>query len=173
MIHVLGNGHSRELTYECGNGHSRELTYEQGKDKEETQLSKHNYSQYSKPKQNNNQQHKPVEKVEPVIETVEVEKVVPTVTPVTTPEVVQSKPKLVQETVGTVTLPETVKGVVYNCAKLNVRENCTVDSPIVCVLDVKSEIEIDVNRSTDHWFYIHTAIGAEGYCMKQYVEARM
>lgn len=124
-------------------------------------MSKHNYSQYSnKPKNNHS---KPVEKAESAIKTTE-----------TTTEVkMESKPKLVQETVETVALPDRVVGTVVNCVKLNVRENCTVDSGIVCVLDAKSEIEIDVKKSVTDWFYIYTAIGAEGYCMKQYVEAHM
>ena len=131
-------------------------------------MSKHNYSQYSnKPKQNNNYQSKYSEKVEPEVKTpvvkMEAEKVVP----------VTEQPKLLQETVETVALPDRVVGTVVNCVKLNVRENCTVDSGIVCVLDAKSEIEIDVKKSVTDWFYIYTAIGAEGYCMKQYVEAHM
>lgn len=128
-------------------------------------MSKHNYSQYSsKPKQNH--QHKNADKVEP-----EVVKPKVTATPNSTPN--EPVIKLVQETVETVKLPNTVTGKVVNCAKLNVRENATVDSGIVCILDVMSEIEIDVKKSTENWFYIYTAIGAEGYCMKQYVEAYM
>lgn len=127
-------------------------------------MSKHNYSQYSNKPKNN--QSKPVEKVEPAIKT-------PEATPDKSVVKMESKPKLVQETVETVALPNRVVGTVVNCVKLNVRENCTVDSGIVCVLDAKSEIEIDVKKSVTDWFYIYTAIGAEGYCMKQYVEAHM
>lgn len=117
-------------------------------------MSKHNYTQYSnknKPNHHAKPAVKPVEHLEPVEPAV----------------------KLVTETVETVTLPNTVTGKVVNCAKLNVRENATVDSGIVCILDAMAEIEIDVKKSTENWFYIYTAIGAEGYCMKQYVEARM
>ena len=128
-------------------------------------MSKHNYTQYSNKQKNVNADNaKQAQKPKQADKA-----------PETKSDAVQPKPvvKSVQETVETVTLPKTVKGVVYNCAKLNVRENCIDDSPIVCVLDAKSEIEIDVKKSTDQWFYIYTAIGAEGYCMKQYVEARM
>ena len=83
-----------------------------------------------------------------------------------TPEV-----KLVEETVDTVSLPETVAGIVANCAKLNVREEPDLDAKIVCVLDVMSEIEIDVAKSTDEWFKVCTAIGVEGYCMRKFVDA--
>lgn len=128
-------------------------------------MSNHNYSQYSsknkpnhnKPNKPNNQQPKPVEKI-PV--------------PEVKPEV-KPKPQFVQETVDTVKLPATVEGFVVNCAKLNVRENATVNSGIVCVLDAMSEIEVDVNRSTSNWVYVYTATGAEGYCMRQYIDAHL
>lgn len=117
-------------------------------------MSKHNYSQYSSNKNNNhNNPNKP--------------RVAASAAPVT------SAVKPVEETVETVSLPKTVDGMVVNCAKLNVRENATVDSGIVCVLNAMSEIEIDVNKSTENWFYIYAATGAEGYCMKQYIEAHM
>lgn len=119
--------------------------------KEEPKLSKRNYTQYS------NKNHN----------TANDSRVAANAATVT------SAVKPMEETVETVALPKIVKGVVVNCTKLNVRENCIVDSDIVCVLDAMSEVEIDVDKSVDHWFYIYTAIGAEGYCMKQYVEARM
>lgn len=79
--------------------------------------------------------------------------------------------KLVEETVNTVSLPETVAGIVANCAKLNVRAEPDLDAEIVSVLDVMSEIEIDVANSTDEWFKVCTAIGVEGYCMRKFVDA--
>ena len=143
----------------------------------------HNYSQYSnKNKQNNNynQQNKPK------IGTIEVDKL-PKITPevaamghpdpvgetgtMGAPGILEVKP--VVETVETVSLPETVEGKIVNCAKLNVRENASVNSDIVCILDVMSEFEVDVNRTTPTWAYIYTATGAEGYCMRQYIEAHL
>jgi hypothetical protein len=126
--------------------------------KEETQLSKHNYSQYSNKNRQNDQNQKPKQ----------VEN-----TPVTA--VPEAKPvvNLVKETVETVSLPATVKGHVVNCAKLNVRENATVNSYVVCVLDARAEIEVDVNKSTDKWMYVYTATGAEGYCMREYIDAHL
>ena len=135
-------------------------------------MSKHNYSQYSnknnkpnnKPNnQNSNQNPKPIDKVSEAVE-VKMDTI-----PVTeAPEV-----KMVVETVETVALPNTVKGTVAHCAKLNVRKSPVVNSEIVCVLDGQSEIEIDVKKSTENWFYVCCATGAEGYCMKQYIDARM
>ena len=131
-------------------------------------MSKHNYSQYSNKNnrgnnQNINQKHKSIEKIHEAIE-VKMDTI-----PVKPVETVA----LANEAVETVALPNTVKGIVSHCAKLNVRENATVDSGIVCVLDAMSEIEIDVNKSTSNWFYIYSATGAEGYCMRQYVDAHM
>lgn len=112
---------------------------------------KHNYSQYSVKKKNN--------KPAPVN---------------TAPEVkMEVKPVLMEETVDTVTLPKTVEGVVVDCAKLNVRAEPSINADIVCVLDVTSEIEINVDQSNDEWFKICTAIGAEGYCMRKFVKAYM
>lgn len=117
----------------------------------------HNYSQYSNKKRNNNDREAPMNatKVD------------------NKPEVVQPKPQLVQETVETVTLPETVEGFVVNCAKLNVRESASIRSSVVCVLDVMSDIRVDVNRTTDKWVYVYTATGLEGYCMREYIDAHL
>lgn len=119
-------------------------------------MSKHNYSQYSK-KNTTSTQPQP-KKPAPAPE-VKMEPMVP-ITPMV-------------ETVETVSLPKFVEGVVVNCAKLNVREEPSTNSEIVCVLDVMSEIEIDVEKSTDEWFKICTAIGVEGYCMRKFVDARL
>ena len=124
-------------------------------------MSKHNYSQYSN--KNNKANSKPVEKVEPQK---------PEVKPVE-PVIEAPKPSLVQETVETVTLPNVVTGVVAHCAKLNVRKSPVVNSEIVCVLDAMSELKIDVNKSTENWYYVCAANGAEGYCMKPYIDAHM
>ena len=126
---------------------------------------KHNYSQYS-----SNKNNKPTYEVKrPISERIEntVEPIVEAHKPVA--EYV----KPVVETVETVTLPKTVEGVVANCAKLNVRSKPDISSEVVCVLDVMSEMEIDVEKSTDEWFYVCTAIGIEGYCMRRFVDARL
>lgn len=126
-------------------------------------MSKHNYSQYSN--KNYNNQNAPTQKPKesekaPVVD----------VTP-------ESKPvepvKIVQETVKTVTLPATVDGVVVKCAKLNIRENATVNSAIVCVLDVMSEVKVDAKKSGENWLYVYCANGAEGYCMREYIDAHL
>ena len=125
---------------------------------------KHNYSQYSnKPKHENTKVTE--ELLNPIAEVKmdsESEVVKPAVTPA-----------LVNETVETKPLPKTVEGMVVGCAKLNVRKEPNLFADIVCALNVQSEIEIDVEKSNKDWFYICTATGIEGYCMRKFVEAHL
>lgn len=116
-------------------------------------MSKHNYSQYSDKKKTNGYQPK-------------------SSNPVTSPEV-KMELEIAQETVDTVSLPKTVTGVVVNCAKLNIREEPAADADVVCVLDVMSEIEIDVTKSDSEWLKVSTATGVEGYCMRKFVDAHL
>lgn len=117
-------------------------------------MSKHNYSQYSKkqPTQNNNHKSSGIDHA-------------------ATNPIPEIKP--VEETVDTVTLPEMVEGVVVNCTKLNVRVEPKINAEIVCVLDVMTEIEIDINKSTDEWFKVCTAAGVEGYSMRKFIDAHL
>lgn len=129
-------------------------------------MSKHNYSQhYNKPKNQNVIRNNPVEK--PKVTAEELKPIAPA------PDIVQPKPKLVQESVETKPIPTTVEGVVVDCAKLNVRAEPYLFAEVLCVLDTMSEIAIDVEKSNRDWFYVCTAIGVEGYCMRKYVEARL
>lgn len=134
-------------------------------------MSKHNYSQYSN--KNRNEQNKPANvnqhhKPKAVVQEAAVKPAAEVKM-----EVAPAAPVVMQETVETVSLPNTVKGVVTRCTKLNVRENATVNAPIVCVLDAMAEVEVDAKKSTSNWFYIYTAAGAEGYCMREYINAHM
>lgn len=133
---------------------------------------KHNYSQYSnKPKHENTKVAD--ELLNPIAEAkmdVEPEVVKPNAVKETTAVV---RPALVNETIETKTLPETVSGMVVGCAKLNVRKEPNLTADIVCALNVQSEIEIDVEKSNKEWFYICTATGIEGYCMRKFVEAHL
>ncbi len=123
-------------------------------------MSKHNYSQYSDKKKTNNMQSKP-------------NKAVTSTIPKSSSPEVKMEVELIQETVNTVTLPKTVAGVVVNCAKLNVREEPSADADVVCVLDVMSEIKVDVTKSDGEWLKVHTATGVEGYCMRKFVDAHL
>lgn len=136
-------------------------------------MSNHNYSQYSSKKPHNNQHHnqnkpKSATKVTNAPE-VELPKVIQPAMVQETTSVV--RPALFNETVETVSLPKTVEGVVAGCAKLNVRAEPNLFAEIICVLDVSSEMAIDVENSDSEWFKICTATGIEGYCMRKFVEA--
>lgn len=137
-------------------------------------MSNHNYTQYS-----NNKKYNDTVKVEPdvcaeEIATPELDDVVATAmatvneTPVEPAEI-----KMVDETVEPMVVAKTVDGKVIKCAKLNVRENPSLDAGIVCVLDADAEIEIDIEKTTDEWANVYTAAGIEGYCMRKYVEIHL
>jgi hypothetical protein len=119
---------------------------------------KHNYSQYSsKPKnvdESVNKQTTPAEEVAPVVQP-------------------KPQPKLVEESVSTTPVPTKVSGTVAGCAKLNVRSDASLFADVVCTLDVMSEMIIDINKSTKDWFYVCTATGIEGYCMRKFVDAHL
>lgn len=132
-------------------------------EKEETKLSRHNYTQYSNQKKNDD------ETIETIVSSI-TDAVDTYVTPVESDTPVVN---ITEETVETVTLPETVKGTVTNCAKLNVRVKPTIDADVVCVLDSMSEVEVDVTRSSSDWFKICTASGVEGFCMRKYINAKL
>ena len=125
---------------------------------------KHNYTQYSnKPKPDTTEVKMEYGHPDPVGEPG-----VPGPVGIVTPE-----PELVNETVETKSLPDTVNGVVAGCSKLNVRAETNLFANIVCVLDVNSEVMIDVNKSNDDWFCVCTASGIEGYCLRKFVEAHL
>lgn len=137
---------------------------------------KHNYSQHY----NNNKPKQAVSevKMDSIPEATDVILAMGHNDPVGEPGIVQEtsqdvRPSLVNETVETKPIPDTVTGMVVGCSKLNVRAEADLFSNIVCVLDNRSEIAIDVNKSNGDWFYICTATGVEGYCMRKFVEAHL
>ena len=125
-------------------------------------MAKHNYSQYSNKKKTN-------------ISDISSNAVKMEVKHESEPEVLMGPMVItpVNETVDTVDIPKTVDGVVVNCVKLNVRAEANVDADILCVLNVMSEIKINVEKSTRDWFYVCTATGVEGYCMRKFVDAHL
>lgn len=70
-------------------------------------------------------------------------------------------------------LPEeekTVIGVVSNCSQLNIRGNAQKKSGnVLCVVEAGDELVIDKKKSTNAWYFITTAMGVSGYCMKEFV----
>lgn len=126
---------------------------------------KHNYSQYSK---NTN---KPVEADPVVVEQEVVTEVNEVIEPVAEPviEVVEAPAPVEQNKPE----PMSVTGVVAGCVKLNVRAEPKSNADVVCVINAKSELKIDMSKSDDDWFYINTASGVEGYCMRKFVNVNL
>ena len=133
-------------------------------------MSKHNYNQYSNRKNNRETfvGDETVNETNITPETPEVKMEVVNELPAQTPVI-----DVVQETVDTVTLPETVTGTVVNCAKLNVRAEASANAEVVDVLAVNTEIEINVEKSNNEWFNVCTASGINGYCMRKFVNANL
>lgn len=63
-----------------------------------------------------------------------------------------------------------LQGVVTNCKQLNVRREAQkrVDN-VLCIVSVGDVLTIEKDRSTNAWFYVTTADGVSGYCMKEFV----
>ena len=124
-------------------------------------MSKYNYSQYSNAKKYDN---KPMTE-----EMVEHDKSVEHVDFVEGVDAV----KMVEETVKTAPIPKTINGVVANCTKLNIRKDPSIHAEILGVVNVDSEMKIDMDKSNDKWFYVSTAVGIDGYCMRDFVNAKL
>lgn len=58
---------------------------------------------------------------------------------------------------------------VTNCLRLHVHNEPDVNSEIVCKLRYLTEVMIDPVNSTDDFYKVYTAIGAEGYCKKELI----
>lgn len=65
--------------------------------------------------------------------------------------------------------PKVLTGIVADCRKLNVRKAPAANAPIVCTIPVDTEVEILVEESTDEFYYVYTASGVEGFCMRDYI----
>ena len=64
---------------------------------------------------------------------------------------------------------ENTPNAVVNCLRLHVFSKPSVDSEIVCKLRYLTELIVDMDDSTESFYKIYTAIGAEGFCLKEFV----
>lgn len=92
--------------------------------------------------------------VEPAVEAEEIE----------VTETVSEEPVVETEVVK-----EPVIGLVSGCGKLNIRTKPTTSSDVVYEAVLKSELVIDLDKSTNDWYNVCTPAGVEGYCMKKFV----
>lgn len=105
-------------------------------------MSKHNYTNYSKP------QEAPA-----------------------APEVKEETP-VTEEPAAPETTPEevdTVIGVVTECVKLNVRKEPVADAEILTTIPLGAEVQVDIFESTEDFYKVCTGAGVEGYCVKDYI----
>lgn len=63
-------------------------------------------------------------------------------------------------------------GVVVDCTKLNVRRKPNPNSEVVCEISVGSEVTICEDESTNDFYKVCTAAGAEGFCMRKYIRTK-
>lgn len=67
---------------------------------------------------------------------------------------------------------ETVKfaiGTVVGCNSLNVRAHPDRKADVVSILMAGTEVQCDITNGYDEWYYVFTANGLDGYCMKNYI----
>ena len=67
---------------------------------------------------------------------------------------------------------ETMQHAFANCLRLHIFEKPSVDSEVVCKLRYLTELEVDLEASTEGFYKVYTAIGAEGFCLKEFVTLR-
>ena len=67
---------------------------------------------------------------------------------------------------------ENMKTGVVNCLRLHIHEEPALNSNIICKLRYLTEVKIDLNESTDDFYKVYTAIGADGFCEKYLITIR-
>ena len=55
---------------------------------------------------------------------------------------------------------------VVDCLRLHVYSKPSLDSDVVCKIRYLTEVMVDKGSSTEYFYKIYTAIGAEGFCQK-------
>lgn len=58
---------------------------------------------------------------------------------------------------------------IVNCLRLHIHVEPDLNSEIVCKVRYLTEVEIDKEKSTENFYKIYTAIGAEGFCQKELI----
>lgn len=59
---------------------------------------------------------------------------------------------------------------IVKCIRLNVRKEPFLESDKIGTIVAGDEITIDISKSTDRWYKVHTSSGLDGYCVKDFVE---
>lgn len=58
---------------------------------------------------------------------------------------------------------------VVNCLRLHIHSEPNTDSEIICKVRYATEVAVDPDNSTEDFYKVYTAIGAEGFCEKELV----
>lgn len=58
---------------------------------------------------------------------------------------------------------------VANCVRLHIHSEPSLDSEVTCKVRYLTELVIDLGESTEDFYKVYTAIGAEGFCQKELV----
>lgn len=85
----------------------------------------------------------------------------------TEPELENQIPEIIEDEEQA--MDNIVIGIVNDCVKLNLREEPNKESAIVCELALQTEVMVDQNESTEDFYKVCTAVGVEGFCMKQFI----
>lgn len=56
-----------------------------------------------------------------------------------------------------------------NCPRLHIHTESDLNSEIVCKVRYLTEVLIDPDSSTEDFYKVYTAIGAEGFCQKDHI----
>ena len=83
--------------------------------------------------------------------------------------VMPTEPELELEPEPEVEENDILIGVVEGCKKLNVRAEPYLDAEVVSIIEIGKELMIDEAKSTNDWYSVCTASGAEGFCMKKFI----
>ena len=68
--------------------------------------------------------------------------------------------------------PEIRKAIVYNCKKLNVRENPKPKANVIMIINEDDEVTVYTDGSVGNYYSIRTESGVEGYCVKDYLKMK-
>lgn len=88
-----------------------------------------------------------------------------------TPEVTPDTEVVIEETIKAEPVHKYI-GKTKDCDKLNVREKPKADAKVLCKLDKTSEVEIDMDNSTNEFYKVYTSSGVSGYCMKKFMNIK-
>lgn len=61
---------------------------------------------------------------------------------------------------------------VATCLRLHIHSKPDLNSEIICKVRYLTELAIDIDGSTDDFYKVYTATGAEGFCQKEYVTVK-